>query len=156
MEPDVVWDWFLILVKPEAIYVWKMKISKKGRQRGCRSVSLKWSGDYMKKYEFHLRNWLQSFVACYIWSKPIFGNTAPPFAPPFYAPLGAPPFHIRDPKVEIVNVFFRAFALSMVNTWLSLFSPYFRKFLQGIHFSNLGFLQKYVQKMLSWIYETFI
>ena len=28
----------------------------------------------------------------------------------------------------IVNVFFRAFVLSMVNTWLSLFSPYFRKF----------------------------
>ena len=34
------------------------------------------------QYEFHLRNWLQSFVACYIWSKPIFGNIVPPFAPP--------------------------------------------------------------------------
>ena len=37
----------------------------------------------------------------------------------------------------------------MVNTWISLFSQYFRKFLQGTHFSKLGFLQKYVQKMLS-------
>ena len=78
-----------------------MIISKKGRQRGCRSVYLKWSGDYMKKYEFHLRNWLQSFVACYIWSKPIFGNTAPLSHPLFMHPPVPPPFHIRDPKVEI-------------------------------------------------------
>ena len=33
---------------------------------------------------------------------------------------------------EFVNVFFRAIVLSMVNTWLSLFSPYFRKCENGV------------------------
>ena len=50
----IAWIWFLILVKPEVTYFWKMKISKKGRGR---NVYLKWRGDYMKKYEFHLRSW---------------------------------------------------------------------------------------------------
>ena len=49
----IAWIWFLILVKPEVTYFWKMKISKKGRGRNY----LKWRGDYMKKYEFHLRSW---------------------------------------------------------------------------------------------------
>ena len=36
--------------------------------------------------------------------------------------------------------------LSMVNTWLSLFYPYFRTFPPGTQFLNLMFLWKYVQK----------
>ena len=42
--------------------------------------------------------------------------------------------------------FLMTIVLLMVNTWLCLFSPYFRKFLQGIQFWNLGFLLRYVQK----------
>ena len=90
----IAWIWFLILVKPEVTYFWKMKISKKGRGR---NVYLKWRGDYMKKYEFHLRSWYYSLVLWYIWSNPIFGNVVSPFTPSFYDTSGALTFIFKPP-----------------------------------------------------------
>ena len=43
--------------------------------------------------------------------------------------------------------FFRAFALSMVNTWLSLFSPYFRKFENDV----LGYSFWWILNQFMWL-----
>ena len=88
----VIWGWFLILIKSEVVDFWKMKISKKGGQRGGRYPHLTWSSNYVKNSRFSLKSAFPSFVWWYIRSEPSVRNVAPPFAPPFYASPFAPPF----------------------------------------------------------------
>ena len=91
LQPRVVRRWFFILVNSDVPFFWKIKILKKGGQRGGRYLNMKFNDNYDKKYKYDAQNRSQSLVLCYIWSESMFRNNAPPFAPPKNAPPFAPP-----------------------------------------------------------------
>ena len=88
LQPRVVWRWFFILVNSDVPFFWKIKILKKGGQRGGRYLNMKFNDNYDKKYKYDAQNRSQSLVLCYIWSESMFWNNATPKnARPFPPPL---------------------------------------------------------------------